>query len=96
MVATELVSIIIPVYNMEKYLAECLDSIINQTYRNIEIIIVNDGSTDGSAEIIDDYSKRDERIKVITKENGGLGSARNAGINVVRGGTCTLLTRMIT
>lgn len=74
------VSIIIPVYNVEEYIEQCLQSIINQTYKNIEIIIVNDGSPDKSGLIIEKYSKKDSRIKVINKENGGLSSARNSGI----------------
>ena len=75
-----LVSIIIPVYNVEKYLREAVDSIINQTYRNLEIFLVDDGSKDGCGAICDEYSKIDERITVIHKENGGLSSARNCGI----------------
>ena len=80
-----LVSILIPVYNVEGYLAKCLDSLINQTLTDIEIICVNDGSTDGSAEILEKYKEKDSRIKIVTKENGGLPSARNAGINVAQG-----------
>lgn len=74
------VSVVVPIYNMEKYLRRCLDSIINQTLRELEIICVNDGSTDGSLEIINEYAERDERIVVVNKRNGGLSSARNAGI----------------
>ncbi len=75
-----LISIIIPVYNVSKYLPQCLDSVINQTYENIEIIIVNDGSTDNSLEICEKYRSQDSRIKIIDKKNEGLSSARNAGI----------------
>ena len=75
-----LISIIIPVYNVRKYLEECLDSVINQTYKNIEIICVNDGSTDNSLELLYEYSKKDSRIKIIDKKNGGVSSARNLGI----------------
>lgn len=75
-----LVSVIVPVYNVEKYLRRCLDSVINQTYKKLEIILVDDGSTDRSGEICDEYAKKDKRIKVIHKENGGLSSARNAGM----------------
>ena len=74
------VSVIVPVYNVEKYLKKCLDSIINQTYKDLEIIIVNDGSNDNSHKIINKYLKKDKRIKYFYKENGGLSSARNYGI----------------
>ena len=74
------ISIIIPVYNVEKYLRQCLDSVVNQTLHDIEIICVNDGSTDGSAQILEEYRQRDERIKVIHKENEGVSIARNKGI----------------
>lgn len=81
----ELVSIIIPIYNVEKYLKDCIDSVINQSYREIEIILVNDGSTDLSYEICLEYKKRDKRIKVINKPNGGLSTARNEGIERANG-----------
>ena len=81
----ELVSIIIPVYNVEQYLTACLDSVIGQTYQNLEIILVNDGSTDGSPEICREYAARDQRIKVIDEENKGLSGARNAGIEAANG-----------
>lgn len=77
----ELISIIVPVYNAEKYLHRCIDSIINQTYKNIEIILVNDGSTDISSSICDKYAQIDERIKVIHQENAGVSVARNMGID---------------
>lgn len=80
-----LVSVIVPVYNSEQYLAECLDSILKQTYPTLEIICVDDGSTDGSAGILAQYAEKDSRLRVITKENGGLSSARNAGLEVVTG-----------
>ena len=67
-----LFSIIVPVYNASKYLGECVDSIINQTYKNIEIILINDGSTDESGKICDQYSKKDKRVKVIHKKNEGV------------------------
>lgn len=79
------ISIIVPVYNVEEYLVECLDSLINQTYKNIEIILVNDGSKDNSPKICDDYARKDNRIKVIHKENGGVSSARNTGIKNASG-----------
>lgn len=74
------VSVVIPCYNGEKYLRNCLDSVVNQTFNNMEIIVVNDGSTDSSTEIVEEYMKDDKRIKLINKENGGLSSARNRGI----------------
>lgn len=76
-----LISIIIPVYNTEKYLKDCIKSAINQSYKNLEIIIVNDGSTDGSEKIIKEFMILDNRIKYFYKNNGGLSSARNYGIN---------------
>ncbi len=81
----ELISVIIPVYKVEKYLRKCLDSIINQTYKNLEIILVDDGSPDACPQICDEYEKNDDRIKVIHKENGGLSSARNAGLDKCTG-----------
>lgn len=80
-----LVSIIIPVYNTKKYLKKCLDSIVNQTLKDIEIICVNDGSTDGSLKILEKYAKKDHRLKIINKENGGAGSARNIGMDIAKG-----------
>ena len=79
------VSIAIPVYNVENYLDKCVESIVNQTYKNLEIILVDDGSTDRSGEICDQWAKRDKRIKVVHKENGGLSSARNAGMKNATG-----------
>lgn len=79
------ISVIVPVYNVELYLKRCVDSIIEQSYNNIEIILVNDGATDSSPEICDFYARTDSRIRVIHKENGGLSSARNAGINIMNG-----------
>ena len=79
------ISIIVPVYNVEKYLPQCLDSIIAQTYQNLEIILVNDGSTDFCPQICDDYAEKDNRIKVIHKKNGGLSDARNTGYKLVTG-----------
>ena len=80
-----LVSVIVPIYNVEKYLARCVDSIINQTYKNLEIILVDDGSTDKSSEICDFYGNSDNRIKVVHLPNGGAGKARNIALNIVRG-----------
>lgn len=76
----ETISIIIPIYNCEEYLARCIESVINQTYPNLEIILVNDGSTDKSSVICDKYAKKDSRVKVIHKANGGVSSARNLGL----------------
>ena len=81
----KLVSVIIPAYNIEDYIGRCLDSIISQTYKNLEIIVVDDGSRDHTGEILDNYAKKDRRIKVIHKENGGVSSARNKGIEVAEG-----------
>lgn len=80
-----LISVIIPVYNIEPYLEKCIDSVLNQTYTNLEIILVDDGSTDGSSQVCDKYMTRDKRIKVIHKKNGGLVSARKAGVKVAMG-----------
>lgn len=81
----ELVSVIVPVYKVENYLKECVDSIINQTYKNLEIILVDDGSPDNSGMQCDEYAKIDSRIRVIHKENGGLSDARNAGMKICTG-----------
>jgi glycosyltransferase involved in cell wall biosynthesis len=80
-----LISVIVPIYNIKDYIRECIDSIISQTYRKIEIILVDDGSTDGSEKIVDEFEKKDDRIKCIHKHNGGLSSARNAGLDVCTG-----------
>ena len=80
-----LVSVIVPIYNSGKYLDKCIDSIVNQTYKNLEIILVDDGSTDNAPEICDEWAKKDERIKVIHQENGGVSKARNVGLDNVTG-----------
>ncbi len=82
---TPLISVIVPVYNLEKYLVRCIESIIGQTYKNLEIILIDDGSTDTSGQIIDEFKKKDNRIKVIHKENGGESSARNTGLRMATG-----------
>ena len=80
-----LISVIVPVYNVEQYLPKCVDAILAQTYGNLEVILVDDGTPDGSGRICDEYAARDNRVQVIHKENGGLSSARNAGIDIARG-----------
>lgn len=80
-----LVSVVVPVYKVEEYLDQCVESVVNQTYRNLEIILVDDGSPDKCPEMCDAWAKKDSRIKVVHKENGGLGDARNAGIAVASG-----------
>lgn len=81
----EKVSVIIPVYNDEKYLRQCVDSVLNQTYHNLEVILVDDGSTDQSPTICEEYRQRDHRVRVLHKQNGGVGSSRNAGLAMVTG-----------
>lgn len=80
-----LISIVIPVYKVEKYIHRCIDSVLNQTYKNLEIILVDDGSPDNCGIICDEYSQKYERIKVIHKKNGGLSDARNVGLNTISG-----------
>lgn len=79
------ISVIVPVYNVQKYLSRCIDSILNQTYKNLQIILVDDGSTDLSGKMCDEIAEKDARVTVIHKANGGLSSARNAGLEVVSG-----------
>ena len=81
----DLVSVIVPIYNIEKYIAPCVETIINQSYKNLEIFLVDDGSKDNSPKICDEYAKKDKRIKVIHKKNGGLSDARNAAIDKAKG-----------
>ena len=80
-----LISIIVPVYNAEKYLNRCVESLVNQTYKNLEIILVDDGSQDNCTQMCDEWAEKDSRIKVIHKDNGGVSSARNAGLDAVTG-----------
>ena len=82
----ELISIIVPIYNTEKYLHQCLDSILNQTYTNFEVLLVNDGSTDSSGIICQEYVGRDSRFRYFEKDNGGVASARNLGLERSGGG----------
>lgn len=86
-----LISIIVPVYNAEQYLNKCVDSIVNQTYTNLEIILIDDGSPDNCGAICDEWAKKDSRIKVIHKPNGGLSSARNAGLDLAKGDYLTFI-----
>lgn len=81
----ELISIIVPVYNVEKYLRRCVDSILNQSHRDLQIILVDDGSPDGCGRICDEYAKKDRRIDVIHKHNGGQAAARNSGLDIAKG-----------
>ena len=83
-----MISVIIPIYNVEKYLAKCLDSVINQTYKDLEIICVNDESPDNSAQILEEYAAKDHRIKIVNRKNGGLSAARNSGLDVAIGDYC--------
>ena len=80
-----LISVIVPIYKVQDYLKECIESIINQTYSDIEVILVDDGSPDRCPQMCDEWAKRDSRIRVVHKKNGGLSSARNAGLDVAKG-----------
>lgn len=82
---SDLISVIVPIYKVEEYLSRCVDSIINQTYKNLEIILVDDGSPDNCPKLCDDYAEKDSRVKVVHKKNGGLSDARNAGMEVATG-----------
>ena len=88
---TEKITVIVPVYNVEHYLDKCLDSLVNQTYKNLEIIVINDGSTDNSGEICQDYAQKDNRIVYIEKENGGQAEARNIGLDRMTGSYVTFV-----
>ena len=81
----DLISIIVPVYNVKLYLERCVKSICNQTYLNLQIILVDDGSTDGSGQVCDNLAEQDSRIVVVHKQNGGLSDARNAGLDIAQG-----------
>lgn len=79
------ISVIIPVYNVEKYLRECLDSVVNQTFKDIEIICVDDGSTDKSLEILQEYKRKDDRFVILQQRHSGAGAARNYGLKLAEG-----------
>ena len=81
----ELISIIVPIYNVQKYLDRCMKTLLNQTYRNIEIILVDDESPDECPKMCEEYAKIDQRVKVIHKKNGGLGFARISGLEIAQG-----------
>ncbi len=85
MTSLPLISVVVPVYNVEKYLRRCFESIVSQTYTNLEIILVDDGSTDGSGTLCDELQKSDDRVLVIHRENGGLSAARNSGMKAANG-----------
>ena len=89
-----LISVIVPVYKVEKYLPQCVDSILAQTYRNLEIILVDDGSPDGCPKICDEYAKKDNRVRVIHQKNAGVSAARNAGLDAPKGNISALWTEM--
>ena len=86
-----LISVIIPIYKVEKYLDKCVESVVNQTYKNLEIILVDDGSPDNCPKMCDEWANKDNRIKVIHKKNGGLSDARNAGIDIAKGEYLTFI-----
>lgn len=79
------ISVIVPVYNVEKYLRRCIDSILAQTFTDFELLLIDDGSKDSSGEICDEYARNDERVRVFHKENGGVSSARNLGLDNAKG-----------
>lgn len=82
----DLISVIVPIYNVENYIRQCLDSLLHQTYQNFEVLMINDGSTDASASICREYVAKDARFRYFEKENGGVSSARNLGIERSGGG----------
>lgn len=82
---TELISVIVPVYNVERYLRRCVDSILHQTYQDLEILLVDDGSTDASGAICDEYAAQEERVTAVHQKNGGLSAARNTGLERAQG-----------
>lgn len=91
MKSSEKISVIIPIYNTEKYIARCLETVLSNTYRNIEVLCINDGSTDSSLSILEKYAAKDQRIKIINQKNAGVSAARNAGLNAVTGDYVTFV-----
>ena len=89
--STPLITVIVPIYNVENYLKKCLNSIINQQYKKLEILLIDDGSTDLSGKIADEYAAKDNRIKVVHKKNGGLSDARNYGLKIMTGEYVTFI-----
>ena len=89
--AQKLVSVIIPIYKAEKYLPMCVDSVLNQTYQNLEVILVDDGSPDNCPAICDEYAQKDKRIRVLHQKNAGLSMARNAGLDICTGDYITFV-----
>lgn len=89
--AQKLISVIIPIYKAEKYLSMCVDSVLNQSYRNLEVILVDDGSPDNCPAICDEYAKKDKRIRVLHQKNAGLSMARNAGLDICTGDYITFV-----
>ena len=87
----DLISVIVPVYNVEPYLRKCVDSILAQSYSNLEVILVDDGSPDGCGAICDEYAAKDARVRVIHKPNGGISDARNAGLDIMTGDYVTFV-----
>ena len=81
----KLISVIVPVYNVERYLRQCIESITNQSYKNLQIILIDDGSKDNSGKICDEYAEKDKRVEVIHKENTGVSAARNTGLDNAKG-----------
>jgi glycosyltransferase involved in cell wall biosynthesis len=88
---TPVVSVIVPVYKVEQYLHKCLDSIFNQTFTGFELLLINDGSPDTSGQICDEYAQKDSRVRVFHKENGGVSSVRNLGLDNAKGKWVTFI-----
>lgn len=89
------ITLIVPVYNVEKWLPQCMDSLVGQTLKDIEILCINDGSTDHSLDVLESYAAKDQRIRVISQQNAGQGAARNRGIREAKGAYVGFVVRMI-